>query len=67
MVTVTRGHGRVQRGVVSTAELRADVERVVAEEGMSFDLFMELGQADELRSPRLRDLWLLAGAVLVGA
>lgn len=67
-VTMTRGsHGKVQRRIVSTAELRADVERVLAEEGMTFDRFLELGRQDRLNNPRLRELWLLAGALLVGA
>lgn len=62
-----RGHGRVQRRVVSTDELRADVDRVLAEERMTFERFVQLGRADDLHNPRLRDLWLLAGALLVGA
>lgn len=64
---MTRSHGRVQRRVITPGELRADVERVLAEEGMPFDRFVELGQADELHNPRLRDLWLLAGASLIGS
>ncbi len=34
---------------------------------MTFDRFIELGRSDELDNTRLRDLWLLAGAILVGA
>ena len=64
---MTRGHGRVQRRVITPDELRADVERVLAEEGMPFDRFVEFGQADQLHNPRLRDLWLLAGTSLIGA
>ena len=64
---MTRDHTRVQRRVISTDELRADVERILAEERMSFERFVELGQADELHNPRLRELWLLAGVVLVAA
>lgn len=66
MVAMT-GDARVQRRIITTDELRADVDRVLAEEGMTFDRFVELGRADRLVNPRLRDLWLLAGAVLVGA
>ena len=65
---MTRGsHGKVERRVITTEELRADVERVLAEERMTFDRFVELGQVDALCNPRLRDLWLLAGASLIGA
>lgn len=64
---MTNDHGIVQRRVITSDELRADVERVLGEERMTFERFVELGQADELHNPRLRDLWLLAGAVLVGA
>lgn len=67
MVTMTRSNGRVQHRVITTSELRADVDRVLAEERMTFARFMELGEADQLSNPRLRDLWLLAGALLVGA
>jgi hypothetical protein len=66
-VTMTGDQDRVQRRVVTTDELRADVDRVLAEEGLPFDRFVQLGKADELDNPRLRDLWLLAGAVLIGA
>ena len=64
---MTGDHDRIQRRVVTTEELRADVDRVLAEEGLAFDRFVQLGQADELDNPRLRDLWLLAGTILVGA
>jgi len=64
---MTSDESRVQRRVVTTDELRADVDRVLAEEHMSFERFVELGQADGLHNPRLREVWLLAGAVLVGA
>lgn len=67
MVTVTRDSGRVQHRVITSEELRADVDRVLSEEGLTFDRFVELGRSDELENPRLRDLWLLAGAILVGA
>lgn len=67
MVTVMGGGGGLQHRVITSEELRADVDRVLAEEHMTFDRFVELGEADRLRNPRLRDVWLLAGAVLVGA
>lgn len=59
---MTRDSRRVQHRVITSEELRADVDRVLAEERMTFDRFVELGRSDELENPRLRDLWLLAGA-----
>jgi hypothetical protein len=66
-VDVVTTTDRVHRRNVTVGDLRRDVDRVLAEEGMTFDRFVELGRAGTLSNPRLRDAWLLAGVTLAGA
>lgn len=40
------------------------LRRAAASVGLEFERFYELGKADELDNPRLRDLWLIWGDLL---
>ena len=58
---------RIIRRTVTVEELRNDLDRILAEEGMTYEEFVRRGQSDELgvrlESDRLRDAWLIVGAI----
>lgn len=49
---------------VERADLVKMLRREATEAGLTLERFYELGRADKLDSPRLRDLWLIWGDVL---
>lgn len=45
----------------TTAQIEAMARRIVADYGVAYERFLELGRNDELEEPALRDFWLIWG------